>query len=163
MQGNDFHTLLQLSSGGVNGWSYPGHKQCGIPTNDMLKPDVAISQHIYFNQLFPMGVEAIVESIALIKKGEAPETHQDESLATYEPPCDDSVAEIDWQKPATELYDLIRGCDPQPGAFVVHQGEKIRFYGTRFIEAAADQPPGTVVEIDDQGLHVAISGAKLIV
>lgn len=118
---------------------------------------------LYFNHLFPMGVEAIVESIALIRKAEAPEIQQDESLATYEPPCDDLVAGIDWQKPAKELYDLIRGCDPQPGAYVVHQGEKLRLYGPKFIDADPDQSPGTILRIDDQGVHVAIAGAQLII
>lgn len=118
---------------------------------------------LYFNHLFPMGVAAIMESIALIKKGAAPAIVQDESLATYEPPCDDRVAGIDWQKPAKTVYDLVRGCDPQPGAYVVHQGETIRFYGPRFVAAPCDQAPGTIVQIDDQGIHVALSGATLIV
>jgi methionyl-tRNA formyltransferase len=118
---------------------------------------------LYFNHLFPMGVEAITESIALIKKGDAPEIRQDESLATYEPPCDDRVASIDWQKSAKELYDLIRGCDPQPGAYAAHRGETLRFYGPKLIDEPSDQAPGTVIQIDDQGIHVAISGAKLII
>jgi len=43
---------------------------------------------IYFNQLFPMGIDAIVEAVDLIKSGRAPKISQDHSLATYEPPCD---------------------------------------------------------------------------
>ena len=117
---------------------------------------------LYFNHLFPMGVEAIMESIELIKKGKAPEIRQDESLATYEPPCDDRNANIDWQKPAKELYNLIRGCDPQPGAYVVHKGEKLRFYEPKLILEPSEQPVGTVLQIDDQGIHVAIPDAKLI-
>ena len=74
---------------------------------------------LYFNYLFPMGVDAILESIDLIKAGNAPRILQDEAGATYEPPCDDQVAGIDWNKPPNELYNLVRGCDPQPGAFVL--------------------------------------------
>ena len=118
---------------------------------------------LYFNHLFPMGVDAILESIDLIKAGDAPKIVQDEAGATYEPPCDDRVAGIDWKKPADELYNLIRGCDPQPGAFAVLNGEKIRFYGAKRIENAADDMPGTILDIDDKGIHLALSGGRLIV
>ena len=118
---------------------------------------------LYFNHLFPLGVDAIVESIALIKEGKAPKITQNEADATYEPPCDDSVANIDWNKPANEVYNLVRGCDPQPGAFVMHEGEKVRFYGPKLVEEAVDKAPGTILQIDDQGIHSAVSGGKLIV
>lgn len=118
---------------------------------------------LYFNHLFPMGVDAILESIDLIKEGKAPKIPQDEAGATYEPPCDDRVAGIDWNKPARELYNLVRGCDPQPGAFALLKGEKVRFYGAKLIEEAVDKAPGTILDIDDQGMQVAVSGGKLIV
>jgi methionyl-tRNA formyltransferase len=118
---------------------------------------------LYFNHLFPMGVDAILESIDLIKAGEAPKLPQDEAGATYEPPCDDRVAGIDWDKPAQELYNLVRGCDPQPGAFALLKGEKIRFYGAKLIEESTDKTPGTILAIDDKGMHVAVADAKIVV
>lgn len=117
---------------------------------------------LYFNHLFPMGVDAILESIDLVKTGKAPKIPQDEAGATYEPPCDDRVAGIDWEKPAGELYNLVRGCDPQPGAFALLNGEKVRFYGARLIEESTDKAPGTILAVDDQGIHVAVSGATLV-
>ena len=118
---------------------------------------------LYFNHLFPMGVEAILESIDLIKDGRAPKIAQDEADATYEPPCDDRVAGIDWNKPAQELFNLVRGCDPQPGAFALLKEEKVRFYGARLVEEPVDQPPGTILGIDDQGMTIAVSGGSLVV
>jgi methionyl-tRNA formyltransferase len=117
---------------------------------------------LYFNHLFPMGVDAIIESIDLIKAGNAPKIPQDEAGATYEPPCDDRVAGIDWDKPAGELYNLVRGCDPQPGAFALLNGEKVRFYGAQLLEESTDKAPGTILAVDDQGIHVAVSGGKLV-
>jgi len=117
---------------------------------------------LYFNHLFPMGVDAILESIDLVKAGKAPKIPQDEAGATYESPCDDRVAGIDWEKPAGEVYNLVRGCDPQPGAFALLNGEKVRFYGAQLIEESTDKTPGTILAVDDQGIHVAVSGAKLI-
>jgi methionyl-tRNA formyltransferase len=116
---------------------------------------------LYFNHLFPMGVDAIVESIDLIRQGKAPKIVQDESLATYEPPCTDAVAAIDWTRPGQEVYNLVRGCDPQPGAFALCKGEKTRFFGCRFVPESASAEPATILAIDNQGIHVAVSGGKL--
>jgi methionyl-tRNA formyltransferase len=118
---------------------------------------------LYFNHLFPMGVDAIIESINLIKEGNAPKTPQEESVATYEPPCDDKVAAIDWNASADEIYNLVRGCDPQPGAFTLLNGEKVRFYGAKRIEETVSNPSGTVLNVDDKGIHIALPGGRLIV
>ena len=118
---------------------------------------------LYFNHLFPMGIDAMIESVALIKAGKAPKIQQDDAYATYEPPCDDKVADIKWQQPAQELYNLVRGCDPQPGAYANFKGEPVRFYGAKLINDPVDQAPGTILKIDEQGLQVAISGGSLLI
>ena len=99
---------------------------------------------LYFNKLFPMGVEAMIEAVDLIKKGKAPRIVQDESKATYEPPCDDRVAAIDFEKSAQEVYNFIRGCDPQPGAFTFFRGKKVRLYDTRISAANVERLAGEV-------------------
>jgi len=116
---------------------------------------------LYFNQLFGMGVDAIAEAVALIKSGQAPKIPQDDSLATYEPPCDDSVAAVDWSKPASDVYNLIRGCDPQPGAYSTFKGDKVRFYSARLLEPRPDTVPGKIVDIHEGGLVVALNGGLL--
>jgi methionyl-tRNA formyltransferase len=73
------------------------------------------------------------------------------------------VAEIDWDTSADELFNLVRGCDPQPGAFALLKGEKVRFYGAKRIEETIADAPGTILNIDDQGIHIALSGGRLIV
>lgn len=116
---------------------------------------------LYFNKLFEMGVDAIVESVALIKSGQAPKLPQDDSLATYEPPCDDSVAAVDWSKPAADVYNLIRGCDPQPGAYSTIEGGKVRFYGARLLEPMAGKESGEIVDIKEGEMVVALKGGAL--
>jgi len=122
-----------------------------------IKPDDTTGS-LYFNHLFPMGVEAILESVELIKAGKAPKIPQDDSKATYEPLCNDKVAAIDWSKPAQEVYNLIRGCDPQPGAYVETDDGKVRFYQARLKLGDVEKEPGTVVAIDEDGIQVAVPG-----
>jgi len=134
----------------------------------LLQKEIAINPgdttgSLYFNHLFPMGVDAILESIDLIKAGNAPKIAQDETGATYEPPCDDKVAGIDFSKPAQEVYNLVRGCDPQPGAFALFKGEKVRFYGAKLTEEVTAKAPGTILAIDDKGIQVAVAGGRLAV
>ena len=116
---------------------------------------------LYFNHLFPQGIEALLESVELIKTGRAPRIAQKDDEATYEPPCDDRVAGIDWEKPAREIYNLIRGCDPQPGAYALWKKEKIRFYAAGLLSEDTAEKPGTIVQIDKEGMQIAVKAGKL--
>ena len=116
---------------------------------------------LYFNSLFPLGVEAIAEAVDLIKSGKAPKIYQDDALATYEPPCDDTVAAIDWSKPASDVYNLVRGCDPQPGAYSTLKGETVKFYTALLADAVEETSPGQVISIGAGEVVVALNGGAL--
>jgi methionyl-tRNA formyltransferase len=139
----------------------------GIDTGPiLLQKEVEIGPEdttgsLYFSRLFPMGVEAMAEAVDLIKKGKAPRIVQDELRATYDPPCDDRVASIDLNKPVKELYNFIRGCDPQPGAFTLINGKKVRFYDARMGVSHVERPPGEIVSIEKDGLQIAARGGAL--
>lgn len=128
---------------------------------DILPDDTTGS--LYFNKLFDMGIDAIVEALELIKSGKAPKISQDDSLATYEPPCDDRVAAVDWSKPASDVYNLVRGCDPQPGAYSTLKGDRVRFYKARLLESLPDKIPGEIVEINAGEIVVALNGGLLAI
>jgi methionyl-tRNA formyltransferase len=141
----------------------------GIDTGPiLLQKEIAIGRDdttgtIYFNHLFPMGIEAILESVQLIKEDRAPKMPQEEAGATYEPLCNDRVAAIDWLRPAHEIHNLVRGCDPQPGAYTFLNEEKVRFFGAKLRPEATASPPGTVVEINQEGIQIALDGGTLVV
>src|ERR1700730_11438101 len=71
---------------------------------------------VYFDRLFPMGVEAMLEAVDLVKAGKAQRIKQDESQASYEGWCSADNARIDWGKPWAQIYNLMRGCHTQRGA-----------------------------------------------
>lgn len=118
---------------------------------------------LYFNTLFPMGIEAMVEAVDLIKKGKAPRIPQDESKATYEPPCDDRVASINFEKPLNEIYNLIRGCDPQPGAYTAYKGKRIRLYDAKKKSLQSEKETGEVVAVEKGGLEIAVPGGIVVI
>ncbi len=141
----------------------------GIDTGPiLLQKSVAIGPRdtagsLYFERLFPMGVEALVESVKLLGEGKARFITQDDSKATYEPRCDDRVAGIDWSAGGREIFNLVRGCDPQPGAYARFRGETVRFYGAEFLPGNSDAPPGSIAGVDERGLRIAVAGGELLV
>jgi methionyl-tRNA formyltransferase len=109
----------------------------GIDTGPvLLRRDVEIGPDdtvgsLYFDRLFALGVDALVESVRLVREGKAPRIVQDESRMTYEPPADDANSAIAWMRPAREVYDLIRGSNPSPGAHAMLYATKIRIFDAR--------------------------------
>ena len=117
---------------------------------------------LYFRKLFPMGIEAILESVDLIADGNAPRIVQDESVATYEGWCGLDDARINWTGDIQIIHNIIRGCDPQPGAWSMLKEEKVTFYGSTI--STRDQPsaePGTILDIHDTGISIATNGGVL--
>ena len=148
-------------------WFWPDK---GIDTGPLLIQkrvpitDADTTGSIYFNKLFPMGIDAMIEAIDLIKAGKAPAIVQDESLATYEAPCRDEHAKIDFGKPAREVFNLIRGCDPQPGAHADLDGKQLRLYEVALEDAAPTAAePGTIVAISADAMRIALTGGTLAV
>src|SRR5262249_10742410 len=58
---------------------------------------------LYYQTLFPLGAQACVDAVALVREGRAPRTPQDDAHATYDPLLTDAHAEIDWSRPAAAL------------------------------------------------------------
>jgi len=118
-----------------------------------IRPDDTVGS-LYFNVLFPLGVEALLEAVALVKAGRAPRIPQDESQATHEPLCTEERAAVDWSRPVQEVYDLIRGTDPQPGAVTRWRGSKLKLFAAELV-AGQRGVPGRVLAVDGPGILVA--------
>ncbi len=134
----------------------------GIDTGPiLLQRDAAIGSDdtagtLYYQTLFPLGVQACVDAVALVREGRAPRTPQDDAHATYDPLLTDAHAEIDWSRPAAALHDLIRGCDPSPGAHTRWRDRPLRLFEPKRTDASAGgSPPGTVLALDADGIVVA--------
>src|SRR5271156_501634 len=90
---------------------------------------------VYFDRLFPMGVEAMLEAIDLVKAGTAPRIKQDETKASYEGRCGPDNAHIDWGRPWQQIDRLIRGCNPAPGAWCTLDGKTVRIFDAKPLPA----------------------------
>ena len=116
---------------------------------------------LYFNKIFPLGIEAIGAAIDLINAGNPPRIVQDESKANYDPICGDAHARIDWSKPAQQIYNLIRGCDPQPGAHTTYNGKLLRIFDAKLKQESQSLPPGQITAIGAEEITIALNGGTL--
>ena len=103
---------------------------------------------VYFDKLFPLGVEAMIESVDLVREGKAPKIVQDDSQSTYESWCRKADVEIDWSRPAQEIHNLIRGADPAPGAWTTIGGTTVQLFESRLADGAGGDP-GEIVAVGD--------------
>ena len=127
-----------------------------------ISPDDTVGS-LYFNRLFPLGIEAIVESIDLIKTGTAPRIPQDESQATYEPLCTEKHGRINWSEPANKTYNLIRGTNPQPGAITYFRKKRLKVFDSELLAGSQGGIPGEVVDVTGNGFVIAAKQGNISV
>jgi methionyl-tRNA formyltransferase len=118
---------------------------------------------LYFDKLFPIGVDAMVESVDLVRDGKAPKIVQDEAQATYESWAGHDEAEVDWARPVRDVYNLIRGTNPRPGAWTTIGGEEVGILDCQPVEGDPGAPPGSVVAVDGDRMVVAAGGGSIAV
>src|ERR1700750_2352975 len=113
---------------------------------------------VYFDRLFPMGVDAMLESVDLVKAGKAPRIKQDEAKATYEGRCGPDTAHIDWGRPWQEIDRLIRGCNPAPGAWSKLDGAMVKIFDATPLPAKDPKgiggKMGEIVAVEADGFTV---------
>jgi methionyl-tRNA formyltransferase len=116
---------------------------------------------LYFERLYPMGVAALLEGVDLVRAGKAPKIVQDESRSTYEGWCKSENVQVDWSKPVQEVWNLVRGADPQPGAWTTHGGTTVQLFDAKKLPGFGGGRPGEVTAIDDTGMTIAAAGGGI--
>ena len=118
---------------------------------------------LYFDKLFPLGVEAMLESVDLVREGRAPKIPQDHSRATYEGWCRGELVRINWHLPTRTTWNLIRGCNPAPGAWTTWEGVRVAVFDSARIPEARSVQPGEVTRVGDEGVQVATADGQILV
>jgi methionyl-tRNA formyltransferase len=120
---------------------------------------------VYFERLFPMGIAALQEAADLVASGRAAEATQDESCASYEGWCRAPEAKINWHNHVDLTYNLVRGCNPAPGAWTTYRGKKLQLFDARKHPVRAFSQvkgnTGAITAIGDQSLLVSAQGGQI--
>ncbi len=131
---------------------------------DILPNDTLGS--VYFDKIFPLGVKALLEAADDVVAGRARETLQDEAQASYEGWCRDAEARINWANHADQIYNLIRGCNPAPGAWTMLGERKLQIFEAKKIPVRTfgmvkGFKPGQVMRVGDASLTVCAHGGLI--
>lgn len=178
-----FHPSLLPKHRGPSSISWPialGVRETGVtifrPTNGLdegpvvlqktcaIGPDETLGE-VYFNKLFPAGITALLEATDLVLAGRHEERVQDESQATYEGWMHDGECAIHWPGHVDTVYNLIRACNPAPGAWTMLQGVKVRVYDCRKHVVGRFVPgghkPGDIAGVTEDSIVVWAQGGLI--
>jgi methionyl-tRNA formyltransferase len=177
-----YHPSLLPAYRGASAINWPiikGEKETGLsifwPDNGLDTGDVLLQKKttigpddtlgtVYFDRLFPLGVEAMLEAVDLVKAGRAPRLKQDESKATYEGRCGPDNARIDWGKPWEQIDRLIRGCNPAPGAWTTLAGKQLKIFDAKPLPAKDPKgiggKLGEIVAVEADGFIVVCADGR---
>ena len=109
--------------------------------------------------LAALSARLVVEAIDALAAGTLAETPQPGEGATYAAKLEKHEAAIDWRAPAAHIERRVRALAPRPGAWLAHEGERIKVLAAERVAGATDAPPGTII---DDALAVACGdGAAL--
>ena len=144
-----YHPSLLPKYRGPSSINWPisrGEKETGLtifrPTDGLdegaviLQKRTPVSENdtlgtVYFDRLFPMGVQAMLEAADLVVAGKHKEVVQDEGKASYEGWCRANESKVNFHNHVGFVHDLVRGCDPAPGAWTTHGGKKLQLFGSK--------------------------------
>jgi methionyl-tRNA formyltransferase len=114
---------------------------------------------LYFGKIFPMGVAGLIEVADLVMAGKAPAIAQYEPAAGYEGIIREAESRINWASHVDLTFNLIRGCNPSPGAWTMHDGKKL------FLFECGKRIARTFSEVKGKklGQVVAQSGSSLVI
>ncbi len=140
----------------------------GMDTGDILQPaSIEVKQDDTAGSLFfklaELGGDTLVKTLDLLRQKKLAPQKQDHSAATMAPPLNKGDGCVDWNMAAGELHCLIRGLDPWPMAYSFLNGKRIRLFSPEVIYKDSDQPAGTILMGNKQGILVAAGDNCLLI
>ena len=137
----------------------------GMDTGDMLETvSVNIGNNETSEELFDrLTIEAaklVCSTVEKLSKGEITPIKQNEAEATYAPIIKKEMAQIDFNKTANEIHNLVRGLYGWPTAYFMLEGKRVKVFITEVLNTT-DKAPATVIKSDNE-LVVACGNNSVI-
>jgi methionyl-tRNA formyltransferase len=139
----------------------------GLDTGDMLlKSEVEIDENMNVGELHDIlmdkGADLLVETLDKIERNELVPQKQDDSLSTYAPMLNKENRRINWNLPANNIHNLIRGLAPWPTAYFTIDGNMVKVYKSTYSNENSDYEPGYVIKANNEGIFVQAKEGTVI-
>ncbi len=132
----------------------------GLDTGDMIlktefKLDDEINAGELHDKMMEIGAQTLKETLDLIQKGCAPREKQNHEEFTYAPMMNKALGNINWNKSAKDIHNLVRGVNPWPSAYTTYDDKTIKVWKTKVLSETSDKPCGTILKVDKDGMRVS--------
>ncbi|EOU1991692.1 methionyl-tRNA formyltransferase [Clostridium perfringens] len=148
----------------------------GIDTGDMLmRSEVEISESMTAGELYNLlkinGAELLEETINGIIAGKICGVKQPNDGSSYVKMLNKQIAKIDWNDSSTNIHNLIRGLsswpykniNSWPTAYTYYKDIPFKIFKSKSLEANIIDPPGYIIDANDEGIKVATKNGILII
>ena len=148
----------------------------GIDTGDMLmRSEVEISESMTAGELYNLlkvnGAELLEETINGIITGKICGIKQPNNGSSYVKMLNKQMAKIDWNDSSTNIHNLIRGLsswpykniNSWPTAYTYYKDIPFKIFKSKSLEANIIDPPGYIIDANDEGIKVATKNGILII
>lgn len=148
----------------------------GIDTGDMLmRSEVEISESMTAGELYNLlkinGAELLEETINGIITGKICGIKQPNDGSSYVKMLNKQMAKIDWNDSSTNIHNLIRGLsswpykniNSWPTAYTYYKDVPVKIFKSKSLEADIINPPGYIIDANDEGIKVATKNGILII
>jgi len=103
-----------------------------------------------------LGAELLAQTLKLAAENKAPRTPQKAQDATYAPLLTREIEAIDWQRPAMDIHNQVRGLNPWPGAYCLYEDRILKIWRTSIQdEKEILKNPGCIIAVERDCLFVA--------
>ncbi len=116
------------------------------------------------NRLSVLAADLLMDSLAQIKNNDFQLTPQDDAMSSLAPKLIKENGLIDWGRPATSIYNLVRGCCDWPGAYTYYKKQLIKIFDANAIPSdRISQPQGTILSVTPDGITVSAESGNILV
>ncbi|MGU8378423.1 methionyl-tRNA formyltransferase [Clostridium perfringens] len=148
----------------------------GIDTGDMLmRSEVEISESMTAGELYNLlkvnGAELLEETINGIITGKICGIKQPNNGSSYVKMLNKQIAKINWNDSSINIHNLIRGLsswpykniNSWPTAYTYYKDIPVKIFKSKSLEANIIDPPGYIIDANDEGIKVATKKGILII
>ncbi len=115
-----------------------------------------------FEKLSVLGRETLLEMLPAFFEGEITPINQNEEEAVYSPAITRAQEEISWKDSAEQIERHVRALRPEPGAYTILNGERIKIWKTDVSDKETETEPGTIVELTKKNIFVACGDQSVL-
>lgn len=140
----------------------------GLDTGDMLlKEEISIMEKEtageLHDRLMVLGAQVMVDTLDGLENETIVRIPQDHSKSSYAPLMDKNLGKIDWNKNSEDIFNLVRGTNPWPSAFISYMDKKVKISDVEVVERFKEGQPGQVVKVSDDGIFVNTKDKCLVI